>query len=106
MRPPRFRIRTLMIATATAGVALGVAVWLHRRAEEFRRAAHYHESQTMAIAIGCLHGWDSVMNQFGEDITRSYRPERDSWHRTLSTKYRYAASHPWLLVPPDPPPPE
>jgi hypothetical protein len=28
------------------------------------------------------------------------------WHEDMMRKYKFAASHPWLVVEPDPPPPD
>jgi hypothetical protein len=90
MRLSHFRLRTLMIGVAIVGAILGLGVRLHARAEQYRRVAYEHERQ-VGLMWGCLND--------------GHPSERESWHESLATKYRYHASHPWLPVQPDPPPP-
>ena len=94
MRLPRpvYRMRSLLILVALVAVALGVMRWMERRASDFRRLElDFRDSAKMneiSFAIG--------------------NPQCGPWavyQRKLQRKYEYAATHPWLPVPPDPPPP-
>jgi hypothetical protein len=93
MRLPRFRLRTLMIAVAVAGIALD----LHTRSCASRQLAVYHDKESLKL-LPC-----------GEH-ERLFDARRQRawiwWHLDLAAKYRRAADHPWLPVPPDPPPPK
>lgn len=121
MRVPRFRIRTMMVAVAVLGTALGVLA--ERRARFLRRAA-YHRTQfnpvsfTVAAFPGTggpipaasesglteLVAWDSQGNELTADQERAHSA-LNAWNSTLVNKYEHAARYPWLPVEPDPPPP-
>jgi hypothetical protein len=92
-RPPyRIRTRSLLTLVALVAFALGGVRWMERRASHFRRLAlDYRDSAKMseiAFAVG--------NRQFGPWAVQQ---------RKLQRKYEYAAAHPWLPVPADPPPP-
>ena len=89
MRPPRFRLRTLMVAVVFAAVALGGFEMLRRR-ERFLALAAYHASRAVSL-------------------TRYYSfffPRKLPWHLDMQRKYERAATRPWLPIAPDPPPPD
>lgn len=105
----RFRIRTLMIAVAVAGVALGT--FIERRTRFLRRAEH-HRSQIVAVDYSAPKyagdcGVPIVDRTDGQGrVLSDQQLRRDDWHRGLAWKYSVAAGHPWLPVPPDPPQPK
>jgi hypothetical protein len=95
MCPPRFRLRSLLIAVAVAAVAFGLA----ERSRRFRRLAVYHEVRVKwrgATSMG-LTAWKDGRGQL---VTE----QRSDWHDAMRTKYQRAAERPWLPVAPDPPP--
>jgi len=85
----RFRIRTLMIAVAVAGAALGAWIWIERRRTEFIERAAAHQRW---VIVGCR-------------VVPRWALRKSDYHEALAGKYRAAARRPWLPVPPDPPPP-
>ena len=98
MRPPRFRLRTLLVAVAVVAVVLGFVCWkreMERRAYVYQRRAFYH----------LVRGFDGV-----RDWIRARRsPEvhrRVVYHDALAKKWHRAWRYPWLPVEPDPPEPE
>ncbi len=158
MRPPRFRVRTVMIAVAVVALALGGVQW----ARELRRRSDYYafvaqayelEAKNHTTVRGSYREWaderrrpDIVRSQHYQDFplfSNNYNgrlttarqdecdvyavrqsdpvPERDEaklrdlserervraeYFARLGLKYRRAAARPWLLVGPDPRPPE
>ena len=121
---PRMTTRRWMIAVAVAGTAfaaartvyqynvcLGLAVThasqeLDARAEaQYKlREADYHNAS--AKTVPGRRGYDemdraSILRLQAADLMREANT-----HAWLKTKYERAARHPWLPVPPDPPPPE
>jgi len=97
MRLPRFRHRTLMVAMAVVGLALGMSA---RRAR-FQAIAADHKSRTAMIGAGDL----LVMEWFDARGRRVKSRQLSQWHAALARKYERAAHYPWLPVAPDPPPP-
>lgn len=89
---PRVTLRWLMVAVAIAGLA---SWWLIARRERFKRMASYHMTQAWRDAID-FGGRKAIE---GTPLTQ--------WHLSMSQKYNYAVSHPWLPVADDPsaPPP-
>jgi len=95
MRLPRFRLRTLMVAVAAAGLALA---WVSVRARQLAALATYHAAEARALDRLADHGSMSMG-----------RPERrrveiaGEWRRHLdrAERCRRAASRPWLPVPAD-----
>jgi hypothetical protein len=82
----RFRVRSLLVAVAIAGVILGGLAELQRRRERFREIADHH----------AFNGY--YCSLYGN-------PELDQWHAKMHEKYERAAARPWLLVEADPPAP-
>ena len=106
MRPPRFRLRTLLIVVALVALAL-VPATLARRRQRFEALAHHHREAAggpFAVSLispaGRAHLYELAFR------AGLLSPERRQWHRDLTVKYERAARYPWLLVAPDPPPPE
>jgi hypothetical protein len=94
VRPPRFRTRTLMVAVAAVGVALGAGVTLWRRSAEFRQRA-------------LEHGWLAERGRSPWWFGPVDRPSlfRRWHHDSIRAKYERAARYPWLPVLADPPEP-
>ena len=106
MRPPGFRLRTLLVAVAVVGVVLSPPVLL-ARSHRFLALAVAHQR---AGGGPFFHSFiDAKGLAYLDDLSRRasrLSPERRNWHRSLAQKYFRAASHPWLPVAPDPPPPD
>jgi hypothetical protein len=100
MRPPRFRIRTLMIAVAVVAISLCVEV-VRRRQEKYRCLALRHEILEELLKHGHHYGEGYPSSDYLE-----VRRRLAKYHAQMKTKYVQAARYPWLSVPPDPPPPE
>jgi hypothetical protein len=94
MRLPTFRVRTLMIAVAACAVCLGF-LSVQRRRAQFMELSQDH---LIAGAEALFENW-SARSQ-----TPSYSAQV-RYHWALAARYEEAASHPWLPVEPDPPPP-
>jgi hypothetical protein len=108
MRLPRMTTRRWMIAVAIFGALAGLGVALERRREGLEALALEHQSKMMGLGVGSgppsglgLLGWAPDRRS----LTPSERA-RDEWHFRMMSKYRTAASRPWLPVEPDPPEPE
>jgi hypothetical protein len=119
MRMPRITIRGLMVVVAM--VALSLASYgLIERAIACRKSVRYHSFR--AERIRTRLPWPEEIDRYyrwnSPEATRFMRgtmalgtdPEHDramlAHHEFLRRKYEYAASHPWLLIEPDPPAPE
>jgi len=99
MRPPRFRLRTLMVAVAVVAVMSGVGVRLGNRSLRFRNLADHHGlEETRHVGRGYLPGPETVHIEVSTP--------KSEHHARLREKYRRAAARPWLPVPLDPPEPE
>lgn len=129
---PRFRVRTLMIAVAVVGL-IGAATgrFWQLRTLYSRRAAMHASKELWANTTG---RWTRITApiQFSDESDRDgvwvpppprspaevrledERIEQQMraadrechYHAKMQKKYEYAAAHPWLPVPPDPPEPE
>jgi hypothetical protein len=130
VRLPRFRIRTLMVVVALAGVIAGTLVGCARmaaRRQRFNALAKAHGSDELVARslakmaydqIDTLAAmrkaeeangnppdpWDDVIAQARLQATHSCAFA--DYHAALKRKYEHAARRPWLPVPPDPPEPE
>jgi hypothetical protein len=100
MTPPRFRLRTLLVAVAVAATALGAMGMVLRSAAYAARAARY---DAMAHPDWVKFG---DRNPIQEAAYRRHEAEEVRYYLGLKAKYERAAAHPWLPVAPDPPPPE
>lgn len=99
MRIPRFRIRTMMVAVAIAGLAFGTDRLARRRAYYDQRAEIWQErADDFVTGTGvCLR----------EELDRPGMYMKLYEHNlALAKKYREVARRPWLPVEPDPPQPE
>ena len=113
MRPPRFRLRTLMVAVAAAGVVVFPAIEGERRRQQFEGLASFHAAMWLGASL-VSQGGDPlplpdpcpVPGTVVPGADDPYLPGKIALHRTLMEKYRRAARYPWLPVPPDQPPPE
>ena len=91
-----------MIAVAVVAVLLGAAIGLYRRHERYAKLRDYHIGKYFeTIYEGTM--MSDVYHRGREEVDRMAAMSR--WHRAMHRKYEYAASHPWLSVPPDPPAP-
>jgi hypothetical protein len=99
MRPPRFRLRSLLIAVAILATLLGVGVKLRRDAAQYDRLSRRHSGEAGAWELR-LAGRVVGPSQARAILGRAH------WHDAMAEKYRRAAARPWLPVAPDPPPPE
>jgi hypothetical protein len=111
MRPPRFRLRTLMIAVVVVAILTAGAA-LMRRSAAFRRLAAHHETR--------MASWMSIHAENANWAIDTANPARASqarwaveeawraieYHGSMRDKYERAARFPWLAVEPDPPEPE
>jgi hypothetical protein len=108
----RFTVRRAMVAVATVGIIIGIANMLRRRVS-FLELAEAHASRVYDYGEGreetCLRdeivdidakGQRRMKKRFAE-----YLDVLTDYYANLEHKYRYAASHPWLGVEPDPPHP-
>jgi hypothetical protein len=124
MHIPRFRIRSLMIAVALAGLLLATARVVYFR-RHYQTLAMMHRNKEYAFVRQALQAekrreW--AARNASNTQTSSSLSQNDSWSRMatqcdalafhlrqraaresqLTQKYEYAARHPWLFVPPDP----
>src|SRR4051812_38931326 len=106
MRLPRFRIRTVMIAVAVAGIGFGSGVSLHRRSVRLQTLADHHGSEAYVVQIRGANGRDvgelPMLSINDVPINRGLA----DWHLELRDKYRRAAKRPWLPIQPDSPAPK
>ena len=94
MRPPRFRLRTLLIAVAVAAVGFG----LERRRAGLLTLASWHARQEERYSLLCL---ETTKRHKLAPLTR-----RLAYHRDRRRAFDRAARRPWLPVEPAPSEPE
>src|ERR1700730_3739247 len=100
---PRIRVRTLMIVVAASGLGIGLPLRVHSLAKEYEVLALKYWMAN--LAYDDVDGPDTVLTP--EQIRwKAHRNAMRAHNAMLRRKYEYAASRPWLAVPPDPPPPE
>src|SRR4051794_29190239 len=103
MRLPRFRLRTLMIAVAAAGLVLGY-VSLRRRSENLRRTSQNH-SRLGAMCTEMVSRFDidpMILSESYIDysphprnvVGRQVWANRAAHHKKMSQKYERAARYP------------
>lgn len=106
MRPPRIRIRTMMIAVAAVALALyGRHLWrlsgeYHRLAERYAAPIRWAEDSNAELEA--RQRLSPAEWQVFSD--RMYQA-RVRWQTGMERKYRRAARFPFLPVAPDQPPP-
>src|SRR5262249_54765626 len=84
-------LRSLFAAVAITVIAwIAWSVVMERRRDDFLQQAARH----------------SEMELFLGSYPADWSPAHAAYHAAMKKKYREAASHPWLPVAPDPPPPE
>jgi hypothetical protein len=112
MRPPRWRLRAMMVIVAVAAVSCGV-VALKRRSQSLRDRAHYHLAASHQLEVECQRffcGFGMTADRL-EEINRKRAEEQRfllaaaAYHRSLQAKYEAAARRPWLSEGADPPAP-
>jgi hypothetical protein len=132
MRLPRMTIREWMIAMVVTALAVG-AVSLDRWSRDYRRRAEFHARMESTYedkwrkAIVRMEKSAKIVDKLERQLPPDFPPgsfretvggfaleireraaadaQRGGYHAALARKYRYAASHPWLPVEPDPPEP-
>jgi hypothetical protein len=106
MRVPRLRftMRRLMVAVALLSLLLGLVA----RRQRLLRLSTYHAEQSYRTMIVQQSNLPAAVDSFGGQEPGAYLfpTPRSEWHTRMSMKYEVAASHPWLPVDPDSPPPE
>lgn len=107
------RLRTWIVAVAVLGAALGS--WeLWQRREHYLRKARFHHGRVTILAeiraVGyfprCGIGLQDELPTVFNAKTAELHWEFVAYHRALERKYAWAADYPWLVLAPDPPPPE
>ena len=123
MRLPRLRLRTLLIAVAVAGLALGGwqmwRRWDYCRARfaEYADYAETNRAKAEGYAASAReyrrqaarlrgHGEFEAERQvqlarMDEILAKSYGDEA-AWYARLAAPYRHVARFPWLPLPPEP----
>jgi hypothetical protein len=96
---PRMTTRRWMIAVAVVAVLVG---WLFERQARFARFAAYYKEHR----FDSIESYDKPNGLVGLRARIPNGIKLSSWRSSLARKYNYAARHPWLLVPPDPPEPK
>jgi hypothetical protein len=119
MPPPRFRLRSLLIAVAVVAATMGGGVESARVIQAWNisreRAAMYAQWEQadrtfirnagqMARGLSDSHGDSLYRGILQERIDRAQRRADDL--ARLRRKWEHAAVRPWLPVEPDPPAPE
>jgi len=105
MRLPHvlFSVRCLMIATALAGISLGL---IGRRSRALTLAEH-HRSAIVSEGWACSRSSSFRFYTDGQGRPATAEQfKKSEWHRKLYSKYRLATNYPWLPIEPDPPEPE
>ena len=105
MRPPRFRLRTLLILVALSAVPLAL-IQVRRRREHYRVQAELHGSLEQFFRAGIAGMGATIGGRTSSQLRSIREPRRVAYHAALRAKYERAAARPWLPVPPDPPPPD
>jgi hypothetical protein len=82
MRPPRFHLRTLLIAVAVAAIVIGIITENPvRRRERLREVASYHyrmKGGPWAVSLDSPEAWAERARQ--TRLAQRLRPERRVWH--------------------------
>ena len=105
MRPPRFRLRSMMILVAVLALSLSAAV-LWRRREHYRRLAEAYALTEMVLRVDSNMARGSAafpLLDLSESMDRNAR--QADYYARLRRKYERAARRPWLPVEADPPEP-
>ena len=95
--------RWLMLAVAVVGISL---VLIGRRSRALSLAEH-HYSEIAEPGWACSRSSWFRFYMDGEGRTFIAEPlKKNEWHRNMYSKYRRAASYPWLPIESDPPEPD
>jgi hypothetical protein len=94
----RFRLRTLLLVVAVAGVISGAAV-MWRRSAYYRERAHFYR-----LLTATFHRWHP-----SDDMTaaqyRLWLQGQIDWASRMARKYELGRHAPWRTVEPEPQPP-
>ena len=101
----------MAVAVAVIAIVFGVLVNFGRRVRRFDDLASFHRSQIVDVSVrevvdsdGLItHVEPSPVDIHGARVT-SRQQHNNQWHAQMFKKYLWAARHPWLDVPPEPPP--
>src|SRR5262245_46186738 len=102
----RWRLRTMMIGIAVLTIPLAIGVELKRRSDRYRRLAAEHAlwADYPGFDPDLPDTWiyrNPILELSPPSYFESYAMrEHPEAHRALAAKYAYAASHPWVTVPP------
>jgi hypothetical protein len=99
----RFTVRGMIVAVAATAIALGAGVWT---IELWHLSAHYQELAVIQDRKAHAVTRGSYSDGKGHFFHREWPTPHKDFYLRLKEKYQYAASHPWLPVPRDPPSPE
>jgi hypothetical protein len=91
MRPPRFRVRTLLVLVAAVAVLLWGSMMGVRSFGYHRLAKEYGSNERGWREIAARGRWDA-----------KFASECAEYFALLTRKYRRAMWHPWTPVSPDP----
>ena len=108
---PRFRLRSLMVAVAVAGVVIG-GESMRRRRVDYLRQAQYHahlQQRLVVFSPGWIPETEAEDERYRQAISRFFAKMASRpwtvYHARMKGKYLRAADRPWLPVVPDPPEP-
>jgi hypothetical protein len=105
MRLPRMTTRRWMFAVLAFSVLMCAArTWFHWK-DRRERAAYHRQAVTAGLQYcnTCFRALPTDLDFLA--MYYGHVEPRRAWHARMAKKYELAASRPWLLVEPDPPPP-
>jgi len=91
MRPPRFRVRTLMLTVAVVALLIWGSTMGARSLDYYRRASFYGTQE---------YGWRDTATE--GRFRAEFCTECAEYFAQLAGKYRHAMWRPWTPVVPDP----
>jgi hypothetical protein len=102
---PRFTVLWLMASIVVVAIPMAVAAELGRRRVEYLSRVAYH-TERGKIPGGCVFSGVFHFRGPKTDLMATKSWAEIDYRAEMVEKYRYAASHPWLPVRPDPPVPK
>jgi hypothetical protein len=114
MKLPRFSLRWLMVAVAVLSLVFFGESIRQRRAADQRRESYRGRAERYRFEAMRFRDWyekwpTEGMHRWHSSVYAAIPALKLKWaiyFEELSRKYASAASRPWELAPPDPPPPE
>jgi hypothetical protein len=104
-RWPRFTVRRLMIAIANLAIGFGAIKWIaemRTRSAAYWRRAFEFEASTLRSGSMDVTADGRLVNRYDTENDLLH----DAWAWRTTAKYRRLSYYPWLVVEPDPPPPQ